>query len=62
MRNVKKHDAPLSRSDRLRIAAEANRDPRSVDAVLNGRSKGIVEESIRAAAQRLGIRLPKRAA
>jgi hypothetical protein len=62
MRNVKKHDATLSRADRLRIAAEAGRDPRSVDAVLRGASKAIVEESIRAAAERLGIKLPRKAA
>lgn len=52
----------LTLQEKRRIAAEAGRDPRSVDAVLQGKARPMTEESIRAAADRLGIRLPKRAA
>jgi hypothetical protein len=41
-----------------RLAVEAHRDPRSVQAVIDGRARPSVEEDVRAAADRLGIVLP----
>jgi hypothetical protein len=53
----------LTRADALRLAAETGADPRTVARVAKtGRTDGAVAQSIRAAAERLGIRLPKRAA
>ena len=44
--------------DKRAIAVRAMRDPRSVDSVLEGRAKPLVERAIRDAARDLGIELP----
>lgn len=44
--------------DVLRLAAEAQRDPRTVKAVIEGRASGMSRSSVEDAAKRLNIELP----
>jgi hypothetical protein len=48
----------LDSHTKRRIAVKAMRDPRSVDSVIEGRAKPLVERAIRDAARELGIELP----
>ena len=48
----------LTAHDIRRISVEARRDPRSVEAVIEGHAKPLTELVVREAAARLGIELP----
>ena len=48
----------LTAHDIRRLAVEARRDPRSVEAVIEGRARDVTALAVREAAARLGIELP----
>jgi hypothetical protein len=59
---MRKTEAEVTRRDILRLAGETGADPRTVTRVVEGkRTLGAIAQSIREAAQRLGIRLPRKA-
>lgn len=48
----------IRRADVLRLAAEATRDPRTVEKAIRGKATNNAIEGVQQAAERLGIKLP----